>query len=269
MPVKTIDNEADIKTCISSDKLTVLECLATHCSYCKAIAPRIDELSKQHPDVNFISIDLDKLVPTNLSFTPSATPTFAFYRNSVLLSTINAASLPTNESNSTSTQPALLPSVQSLVSLFSQKRKEVYNKLTEELAFSEQIEAQDLQKLANTGIKSVLDLCSEEGKGYVRDEKKLLSAEGILYANFPVESPTAITHLTMKKLEPHLKSLSKPLLIHSPAGLSAAIVALSYTAKEYGCGIEEITMWARDFGYDIEGLPEVMRFLQNYLNVSE
>lgn len=134
------------------------------------------------------------------------------------------------------------------------------------MAFSAQINGEWVTKLADTGFLAVVDLSNNEDEGHLCDEGNILQGIGVKYIHHPVHSISQITPAVMNKLANHLHSLPKPLLVHSPIGLHASIILLAFTAKAYGSTWSDVIDWARDFGFDYEGLPEVIRFLQNYIS---
>ena len=59
----------------------VLDCFATWCGPCKAIAPRIVEMSHEYPDVRFCKLDVDEVPNTAQDLGIRAMPTFLIYKD--------------------------------------------------------------------------------------------------------------------------------------------------------------------------------------------
>jgi len=66
----------------AADKLVVLDCYATWCGPCRAIAPKIQKFSEDYTDVEFFKIDVDEVPDVAADLNIKAMPTFVFFRNS-------------------------------------------------------------------------------------------------------------------------------------------------------------------------------------------
>ena len=59
----------------------VLDCFATWCGPCKAIAPKIVQMSHEHPNVKFFKLDVDEVPETAQELGIRAMPTFLIFRD--------------------------------------------------------------------------------------------------------------------------------------------------------------------------------------------
>ncbi|GAB0491881.1 hypothetical protein MMPV_003136 [Pyropia vietnamensis] len=83
MGVITVNTEAEFAVAIAGPTLVVVDFFATWCGPCRAIAPYLENLSKQ-PDVveagvRFLKVDVDRLDALAAQCSVSAMPTFHFY----------------------------------------------------------------------------------------------------------------------------------------------------------------------------------------------
>ena len=66
---------------LTSSGPAVIDFYATWCGPCKAIAPKVGELSERYPNVRFIQIDVDKMRAVAQQFQVTAMPTFVFLKD--------------------------------------------------------------------------------------------------------------------------------------------------------------------------------------------
>ncbi|KAJ5657666.1 Thioredoxin [Penicillium longicatenatum] len=78
--VVNIDNDVIFKALTSSGP-TVIDFYATWCGPCKAVAPKIGELSEKYTDVRFIQVDVDKMRGVAQQYGVTAMPTFVFLKD--------------------------------------------------------------------------------------------------------------------------------------------------------------------------------------------
>lgn len=60
--------------------LVVVDFFATWCGPCKLIAPKIEELAVEFPDVVFLKVDVDECEDISAEYDISAMPTFVFIK---------------------------------------------------------------------------------------------------------------------------------------------------------------------------------------------
>lgn len=65
----------------NSTGLVVVDCYATWCGPCRAIAPRVAQLSIEHSAAKFYQIDVDELSNVAADLGIRAMPTFILYKN--------------------------------------------------------------------------------------------------------------------------------------------------------------------------------------------
>eukprot|EP00127_Corallochytrium_limacisporum_P005400 Clim_evm12s204 gene=Clim_evmTU12s204 len=78
--VQEISVVDEFTTVIKGDKLVVVDFYAKWCGPCRVIAPFIEELEKNYPDVVFIKVDVDELEELAAQSGITAMPTFQFYK---------------------------------------------------------------------------------------------------------------------------------------------------------------------------------------------
>lgn len=79
--VTKIESEEQFNKVIESDVLTVVDFYAEWCGPCHRIAPQVEQLAKNNPNVNFVKLDVDKFGELTENQKISAMPTFVFYKN--------------------------------------------------------------------------------------------------------------------------------------------------------------------------------------------
>ena len=67
----------------------ILYFTATWCPPCKAIAPIFETLSKKHPDLSFVKIDVDSLTETAQKYQIRSVPTFIFMNGQTRLAQVS------------------------------------------------------------------------------------------------------------------------------------------------------------------------------------
>ncbi|OQD74269.1 hypothetical protein PENDEC_c011G05683 [Penicillium decumbens] len=78
--VANIDNLAIFKA-LTSEGPAVVDFYATWCGPCRAVAPKVGELSEKYQKVRFIQVDVDKLREVASQFQVTAMPTFVFLKD--------------------------------------------------------------------------------------------------------------------------------------------------------------------------------------------
>ncbi|KAL3470910.1 thioredoxin-like protein [Aspergillus californicus] len=75
----------------------VVDCFATWCGPCKAIAPKVEEFAKQYTDVKFYQIDVDELSDVAAELGVRAMPTFMLFKDGEKISDVVGANPPALE----------------------------------------------------------------------------------------------------------------------------------------------------------------------------
>jgi len=80
--VKQCASLAELKEQLKSagDKLVVIDFFATWCGPCKVIAPQIETMSAEMPEVVFLKVDVDENEDAAQEYNISAMPTFIFIK---------------------------------------------------------------------------------------------------------------------------------------------------------------------------------------------
>lgn len=86
-----------IKTASNNPKLVVIDCFATWCGPCKAIAPKIAEYSEQYPDVAFYKVDVDEVPDVAQELGIRAMPTFVYFKDGQKVDEVMGAAPPNIE----------------------------------------------------------------------------------------------------------------------------------------------------------------------------
>ena len=75
----------EYKEAIAQNETVLLDCFATWCGPCKAVAPQIGKLSETYTNVRFIQVDVDKVRSVAQELQVRAMPTFVLYKDGKLL----------------------------------------------------------------------------------------------------------------------------------------------------------------------------------------
>lgn len=82
---------------LGSPDPVVLDCYAEWCSHCKAIEPKIEELSNLYTPVKFYQVDVDKIEDVGQELGVRAKPTFMLFKDGEKITEIVGAHLPAVE----------------------------------------------------------------------------------------------------------------------------------------------------------------------------
>ncbi|CAM6113915.1 unnamed protein product [Calypogeia fissa] len=90
--IKSVEQwEAKLEEAAKEKKVIVVDFTATWCGPCKYMAPIFEALSKKHPDLMFLQVDVDKLHEVAGKWEVQAMPTFVFIKDMKLLHRIVGA----------------------------------------------------------------------------------------------------------------------------------------------------------------------------------
>ncbi|KAF9909847.1 hypothetical protein BX616_011035 [Lobosporangium transversale] len=211
-----------------------------------------------HKIATFVHVDVDELVQTVKKYNVERTPTFALFRGHVFQTSITAAQLPKKPTPEES-DDQLLAWVSDTVKSFAQHWSASYSKITDHLAFSPTpTERQITEGLINVGFKSVIGMESKQNPGeYLAKEGDLWKAAGIEFVSHPIKSADEIGFSDFDEILHLVETLPGPILIHSDIGQVAAIMVFVMVAKQNARKGTEVSEWARELGFDFEGLGRV------------
>lgn len=77
--VKEVETKAELNEILQKEDAVVVDFSATWCGPCRAIAPFYEELSKKHPKITFLKVDVD-VFDGSEDYNVSAMPTFVFFK---------------------------------------------------------------------------------------------------------------------------------------------------------------------------------------------
>ena len=88
-----IQNADDLQSTLAKagDTLVVIDFFATWCGPCKMIAPKIEELSKEMPNIIFLKVDVDECGDIAAEYEVTSMPTFIFIKGGKVLETFAGA----------------------------------------------------------------------------------------------------------------------------------------------------------------------------------
>eukprot|EP01121_Diplochlamys_sp_Union-15-3_P007062 TRINITY_DN1768_c0_g1_i2.p1 TRINITY_DN1768_c0_g1~~TRINITY_DN1768_c0_g1_i2.p1 ORF type:complete len:200 (+),score=37.43 TRINITY_DN1768_c0_g1_i2:77-676(+) len=167
--IVSITSKEELNNYLSKD--TVVEFSAAWCGSCKAVQPKVEELSSKYNKVNFVSIDIDKTESLAKEYDVTSVPTFFFFKDGKVISRFVGASIAEIEKHILSlyTSPPTATVKQRVV------------KLTEDLAFGVQPTVSELQSLKTGGIKSVINMRETWEKNFIENEKDIVENQGLKY----------------------------------------------------------------------------------------
>ncbi|XP_015432056.1 PREDICTED: thioredoxin-2-like [Dufourea novaeangliae] len=91
--VVLIQSAEDLRATLAKagDSLVVIDFFATWCGPCKMIAPKIEALAKDMPDVVFLKVDVDECEEVAVQYEIISMPTFVFIKNGKVLESFAGA----------------------------------------------------------------------------------------------------------------------------------------------------------------------------------
>ncbi|XP_031847142.1 thioredoxin-T [Nomia melanderi] len=75
----------------AGDKLVVIDFFAVWCFPCKMIAPRVEELANEMPDVIFLKVDIEECEDITEKYNITSMPTFVFIKGGKVVETFSGA----------------------------------------------------------------------------------------------------------------------------------------------------------------------------------
>ena len=78
--VKEVNGE-ELKSVIADNDRVLIDFFATWCGPCKMLAPVLDSVASNHPDVKFVKVDVDKELQATREFRVTAMPTLVLVDN--------------------------------------------------------------------------------------------------------------------------------------------------------------------------------------------
>ncbi|KAF9949022.1 hypothetical protein BGZ72_009103 [Mortierella alpina] len=250
------DSELDKLLLENHHRLLVLVFTTAWCKNCKRLANAIEEMAEDLREIaTVIHVDVDELLQTVKRYNVNSTPTFALFRGHVLQSSITAAQLPMKATYEES-DDQLLGWVSTTIKSFARHWNASYSKITDHLAFSPTpTEYQIEQGLVRVGFRTVIGMESKQNPGeYSTRERDIWKAAGIDYVSYPIKAADEIGLNDFDEILQLVESLQGPILIHSDIGQVAAIMVFVMVAKQNQRKGSEVAGWARELGFDFEGL---------------
>ncbi|KAI9649522.1 thioredoxin trx1 [Ciborinia camelliae] len=74
------DSAAEFQSALANNDVVVLDAFATWCGPCKAIAPKVNQLSEAYPSARFVKIDVDEVPDVAAELGIRAMPTFLIFK---------------------------------------------------------------------------------------------------------------------------------------------------------------------------------------------
>ncbi|KAF9909619.1 Thioredoxin-2 [Linnemannia zychae] len=239
------------------NRLLILVFTTAWCKNCKRLSNGIEQLAEDLSKIaTFVHVDVDELVRTVKKHNVEATPTFAIARGHVLQSTITAAQLP-RKATYEEMDDQLLEWISTTVRSLSQHWNGTsYSKITDHLAFAPTpTEAQIHDGLINVGFKTVIGMESKQNPGeYFTKEKDIWTEAGVNFVSYPIKSADEIGLQDFDEILQLVETMQGPILIHSEIGQVAAIMVFVMVAKQNARQGSEVPGWARELGFDLDGL---------------
>lgn len=125
----------------------------------------------------------------------------------------------------------------------------------EGVVFGGQPTAEQVEAMAEAGVKTVIDLRGEsESRGY--DEAATMAAAGLRYVAIPVTRETMSVASTFESFLEIFQTAEKPLLVHCASGNRVGALYYAYLVAEKKMSREAALERAKDNGLRTMGLVE-------------
>ena len=82
-PVEVTD--ADFDEFVKNNPKVVVDCWAAWCAPCRMLAPTIDEIASEKPDVKFAKLDVDKNRAVSTKYGIMSIPTLLYFKDGKLV----------------------------------------------------------------------------------------------------------------------------------------------------------------------------------------
>lgn len=138
--------------------------------------------------------------------------------------------------------------------------------INDEMAVADcQLSPEQIQKAAEAGFKSILNLRDSQEEGYLADEAEQVEAVGLKYANIPIK-PNALNDDLVDEVLAKIDRLPKPILSHCKSGLRSGLFALIHDATRHDLSVEAALEKGENLGINVETNPKMQAFLENYIS---
>ena len=127
------------------------------------------------------------------------------------------------------------------------------------------LQKEQLNKAAQDGFRSVLNLRAPNEEGVLPEEKEIAEDAGLSYRNIPVRKEEISDALTIRVLA-EIDTLPKPALIHCASGMRAGAMAFMHLATRQGLSAEEAMGKAQSLGFDCSSEPQLKQFFEHYVD---
>ncbi len=85
MTVRELSSVASFKQAIQTPGLVIVDCYATWCGPCRALAPILERIASAYPKANLYKMDVDKVPEIPDEYNVTAMPTILFFKNGKLI----------------------------------------------------------------------------------------------------------------------------------------------------------------------------------------
>lgn len=89
--IEVLDSKTAYLKAVMYEGITVLEGTATWCSQCKAIAPEVQKMTDEFPDVHFRTYDVEETPDIAQELGVSQMPTFHVFKDGDLMDSVMGA----------------------------------------------------------------------------------------------------------------------------------------------------------------------------------
>lgn len=98
MPMFAVNSDAEFEEKIlKNDELVLAGFTADWCPHCKVLAPKMQEMAAQMPQLNLCRVDTDKAFDSAEKFGIKTIPTLVFFKHGEKIATMSAAGVQDQE----------------------------------------------------------------------------------------------------------------------------------------------------------------------------